>query len=54
VVSNRVRDRAALEDYWHAAQLPEGEYILRVFAADFFGNRTTRDVPVQVAPLLSP
>jgi sugar lactone lactonase YvrE len=48
VVSNRVRDRAALEDYWHAAQLPQGEYILRVFAADFFGNRTTRDVPVRV------
>jgi sugar lactone lactonase YvrE len=48
VVTNRVRDRAAVEDYWHASQLPEGEYILRVFAADFFGNRTMRDVPVRV------
>jgi sugar lactone lactonase YvrE len=50
IVTNKVRDREALEDYWHASQLPEGEYLLRVFAADFFGNRTTRDVPVRVAP----
>lgn len=49
IVTNRVRDREAREDYWHASGLPEGEYTLRVFAADFFGNRTTRDVPIRVA-----
>ena len=49
IVTNNVRDREAREDYWHADQLPEGDYTLRVFAADFFGNRTTRDVPVRIA-----
>jgi DNA-binding beta-propeller fold protein YncE len=48
IVTNRVRDREAGEDYWHAAQLAPGEYIVRVYAEDFFGNRTTRDVPVRV------
>jgi hypothetical protein len=48
IVTNTVRDRAAAEDYWHTAELPPGDYTLRVFAADFFGNRATRDVPVRV------
>jgi sugar lactone lactonase YvrE len=48
IVTNRVRDREATEDYWHASQLPGGDYILRVFVADFFGNRTTRDMPVRI------
>lgn len=48
IVTNRVRDREATEDYWRTSQLPEGDYILRVFVADFFGNRTTRDVPVRI------
>jgi hypothetical protein len=43
-----MRDRAAAENFWHTALLPEGDYILRVFAADFFGNKTTRDVSVKV------
>lgn len=49
IVTNTVRAREAREDYWRASGLPEGEYILRVFAADFFGNRTTRDLPVRIA-----
>ena len=49
VVTNRVRDRAASEDYWNASALPSGDYIVRVFAEDFFGNRTTRDIPVKVS-----
>lgn len=48
LVTNRVRDRAASEDYWHASMLSPGEYIVRVFAEDFFGNRTERDVRVKV------
>ncbi|HYO91667.1 MAG TPA: hypothetical protein VEQ40_08525, partial [Pyrinomonadaceae bacterium] len=48
VVTNRVRDRAASEEYWNASVLPPGDYFVRVFAEDFFGNRTTRDVPVKV------
>ncbi|HKR00683.1 MAG TPA: SMP-30/gluconolactonase/LRE family protein [Pyrinomonadaceae bacterium] len=49
IVTNRVREREAAEDYWHTSQLPEGEYLLRIFAADFFGNRTTRDIGVRIA-----
>lgn len=48
IVTNLVRDRAATENFWHASRLPEGDYIVRVFAADFFGNKTTRDVSVRV------
>lgn len=48
IVTNIVRDRAASEDYWHSSKLPRGDYVLRVFAADYFGNRTTRDVAVRV------
>ncbi|HEY0379081.1 MAG TPA: SMP-30/gluconolactonase/LRE family protein [Pyrinomonadaceae bacterium] len=48
VVTNNVRDRAAQENFWHTTELPPGDYTLRVFAEDFFGNRATRDVPVRV------
>jgi sugar lactone lactonase YvrE len=47
-VTNVVRDRSATRNFWHTSALPEGDYILRVFAADFFGNKTTRDVAVRV------
>jgi hypothetical protein len=49
VVTNAVRDREAREDFWHTSELPEGGYILRVFAEDFFGNRASALVPVRVA-----
>ncbi len=49
IVTNTVRDRAAEEDFWHTSELPPGDYTLRVFAEDFFGNRATRDVPVRVS-----
>jgi hypothetical protein len=48
IVTNNVRDRLAREDFWHSSELPDGDYILRVFAADFFGNKTTQDVSVRV------
>ena len=48
LVTNFVRDRAAREAFWETAKLAPGDYTLRVFAEDFFGNRTTRDVPVRV------
>jgi DNA-binding beta-propeller fold protein YncE len=48
VVTNVVRDRSATENFWRTSALPVGDYILRVFAADFFGNKTTRDVAVRV------
>ncbi|HEX7998522.1 MAG TPA: hypothetical protein VF528_09040 [Pyrinomonadaceae bacterium] len=48
ILTNKVRDRAAIEDYWHASSLPAGDYVVQVFAEDFFGNRSTRDVPVRI------
>jgi hypothetical protein len=48
IVTNRVRDREAVEDFWHTSNLPQGDYILRVFAEDFFGNRATRDLLVRI------
>jgi len=48
IVTDQLHDRAAKEDFWHTAELPDGDYTLRVFAADFFGNKTIRDVPVRV------
>ncbi len=48
VVTNNVRDREAREDFWNADKLSAGDYLVRVFAEDFFGNRATRDVPVRV------
>ena len=48
IATDQLRDRAAKEDFWHTAELADGDYTLRVFAADFFGNRTTRDVSVRI------
>ncbi|HEX8708022.1 MAG TPA: hypothetical protein VF723_07265 [Pyrinomonadaceae bacterium] len=50
ILTNVVRDRMAAENFWHASELPPGDYVLRVFAADFFGNRTTRDINVRITP----
>ena len=48
IVTNIIRDRRAKEDFWHSSELPEGDYTLRVFAADFFGNKATKDLAVRV------
>jgi len=47
-VTNIVRDKEATEDFWHTSELTPGDYIVRVFAEDFFGNRRTHDAPVRV------
>jgi hypothetical protein len=48
IVTNQVRDREAREDFWQADKLTPGEYVVRVLVEDFFGNRSTQDVPVKV------
>jgi sugar lactone lactonase YvrE len=48
IVTNLVRDHQAAEGFWQTALLPAGDYTVRVFAEDYFGNRTTRDVPVRI------
>lgn len=49
IVTNTLRDRTATEDFWHTAQLAAGDYTVRVYVEDFFGNRTTHDTRVHVA-----
>jgi DNA-binding beta-propeller fold protein YncE len=48
IASNRVDGDSFREDFFDAGQLENGNYVLRVFAADFFGNQTTQDVEIKV------
>lgn len=48
VVTNVVRDGAAREEFWDAGSLGAGEYIVRVFVADYHGNEARRDLRVRV------
>jgi DNA-binding beta-propeller fold protein YncE len=48
VVSNEIDGDAARENFIDAANLEAGNYILRVFAADFFGNKTERDLSIEI------
>lgn len=49
-VTNTVRDGRAARGEWDTSQLPKGDYILRIIAADFSGNEAQegRDVAVSV------
>jgi sugar lactone lactonase YvrE len=49
-VTNTVRDGRAAQGVWDASQLPKGDYVLRIIAADFSGNEAQegRDVLVTV------
>lgn len=48
IATNVVRGGEAREEFFDTSKLAEGDYTLRVIAADFFGNRTTRDLPITV------
>lgn len=48
IVTNIVRDGEARENFWDTTQLAPGNYTLRVFAEDFFGNQARRDLSVKV------
>lgn len=43
IASNEVHDDIARESFFDANQLDAGNYVLRVYAADFFGNKTFKD-----------
>ena len=49
-VTNTVRDGRAAPGVWDTSQLPKGDYILRIIAADYSGNEAQqgRDVPISV------
>ena len=48
IVTNVARGGAVREDFLDASQIAPGDYTLRVFAEDFFGNQTRRDTQVIV------
>jgi hypothetical protein len=48
IASNEVQNGIARESFFDAAQFDSGNYVLRVYAADFFGNKTFEDVNFEV------
>lgn len=44
IATNFVNGDSFREDFFDAGQLENGDYILRVYAADFFGNTSTEDI----------
>jgi len=48
IVTNKVSGNEFSEGFLDMSQYPAGEYILRVFAADYFGNTTTKDINFEV------
>ena len=47
-VTNIAQGGAAREDFLDVSRVTPGNYILRVFAEDFFGNQARRDTPIIV------
>jgi sugar lactone lactonase YvrE len=49
-ITNVVRDGYDHPDVWNTSELPSGDYILRIIAADFSGNEAEadRDLPITV------
>ena len=48
IVSNEVSGDGFRENFLDVSKLENGEYILRVFAADFFGNQASEEIEFQV------
>lgn len=49
IVTNEVYGETAKENFLDAASLEKGNYILRVFAADYFGNKSIQDIQIETA-----
>ncbi len=49
IVSNTVSGDGYREDFLDVSTLQHGEFLLRVFAADFFGNQTYKDLKFEIA-----
>ncbi|HEY6802794.1 MAG TPA: hypothetical protein VI306_04365 [Pyrinomonadaceae bacterium] len=47
-VTNTVRDGHARAGTWNASELPKGNYVLRIFGADYSGNETHQDLSITV------
>jgi sugar lactone lactonase YvrE len=50
IITNTLRDGLATPGFWNTADLPPGDYTLRVRAADITGNEATsrRDLPISI------
>ena len=48
IVTNHLDAAGYGEGFLEAAKLEPGMYSIRVFAADFFGNQTFKDIPIEV------
>ncbi|HEV2664074.1 MAG TPA: gluconolaconase, partial [Blastocatellia bacterium] len=48
IVTNIAHGGMAREEFLDASQLAPGDYTLRVFAEDYFGNQALRDTPIVV------
>jgi len=48
IVTNRLDSHGYGEGFFNANLLDNGSYTIRVFAADFFGNQTYKDIPIEV------
>ncbi|HEY0427528.1 MAG TPA: hypothetical protein VGC76_06955 [Pyrinomonadaceae bacterium] len=46
IVTNEVSGDAGRENFLDAESMEKGNYILRVFAADYFGNKAVKDVEI--------
>ena len=48
IVTNNLRAEEFSEGFVDASALEPGYYVIRVLVADFFGNTTSKDMPVEV------
>lgn len=48
IVTNEVSGDAARENFFDANRFEAGNYVLRVFAADFFSNQSIKDSEIQI------
>jgi DNA-binding beta-propeller fold protein YncE len=49
IVSNTVNGDDSREDYLDISNFENGEYVLRIFAADFFGNQAYEDLKFEIS-----
>jgi hypothetical protein len=48
IVTNEVNPTATRENFLDTSKLSKGNYILKVYSADFFGNTATKDLSFTV------
>jgi hypothetical protein len=48
IVTNRLNGDDFGEGFFDTAQFPAGNYTVRVSVGDYFGNISTKDIPIEV------